>query len=240
MIAKKATKFNLERKRGLFFQLGLMITGSLTLAAFTYQSPYTLADQGNRVETELISYNTELEEPPKVEPELTQPRMEQLASQVTTVDAENPDLESINEVVNSQTEVNSVVSTSLGKLLIGPETHLSTDIIHIQPDNDVSEFPPVEAVFIGGYVEMQKFISENVQYPDISIQMGDEGTVYVNFIVEKDGSVSNVMLDRGVSAELDREAKRLIRMMPKWKPGESAYGAVRSRVRIPIGFHINK
>lgn len=104
-------------------------------------------------------------------------------------------------------------------------------------ENEVVDFPDVEAQFPGGTKAMKKYIQENVQYPEISRELGDQGRVYVTFIVELDGSVSSVEVMRGgVTPELNREAKRLIRSMPKWKPGEMASGPVRCRCRLPITF----
>ena len=61
---------------------------------------------------------------------------------------------------------------------------------------------------------MQKFISKEVQYPQEAIELGDQGIVYVSFVVEKDGSVSNIEIVRGVTKKIDREAKRIVRSFP--------------------------
>ena len=102
--------------------------------------------------------------------------------------------------------------------------------------NPIVDFPDVEPEFIGGELELKKFIANNIQYPQIDLERENQGRVFVEFIVEKDGSLSNVKVLRGVSEGLDREARRVIRGMPNWKPGESSGQIVRCRARLPILF----
>lgn len=108
----------------------------------------------------------------------------------------------------------------------------------IQPD-PTFDFAEVEPAFPGGAEAMVKFIVDNIQYPETAKELGDQGRVYVAFVVEKDGSLSNIEVLRGVSVELDREAKRVIRSMPKWKPGEQQGKVVRCRMRLPVTFTLN-
>jgi protein TonB len=103
---------------------------------------------------------------------------------------------------------------------------------------ELIEFPDVEAEFPGGANGMQKYIAENVVYPELSLEMGEQGTVYSTFVVERDGSISNVKITRGVSQQLDREAKRVIAAMPKWKPGEANGKTVRTKCMLPIKFRL--
>ena len=86
---------------------------------------------------------------------------------------------------------------------------------------------------------MQKWIAENVQYPQTAIEMNEQGKVYLSFVVEPDGSISNIAIERGVSGDLDKEAKRLVRKMPKWSPGEAKGKKARTRCRLPINFTLN-
>ena len=86
---------------------------------------------------------------------------------------------------------------------------------------------------------MMKWINDNVKYPQTSIEMNEQGRVFLSFVVEKDGSITNVKVERGISIDLDREAKRVVRKMPKWIPGESSGRAVRARCRLPINFQLH-
>ncbi|MCJ8291800.1 MAG: energy transducer TonB [Crocinitomicaceae bacterium] len=105
---------------------------------------------------------------------------------------------------------------------------------------EIVELAEVEAIFPGGNEAMMKFISDNVKYPEIDRGLGNQGRVYVRFVVEKDGSLSNLKIMRGVSETIDREAKRVIRLMPKWTPGEIRGKAVRSRSLLPIKFTLEE
>lgn len=100
----------------------------------------------------------------------------------------------------------------------------------------VVDFPDVEAEFPGGAAAMMAFINKSIEYPQIDKEMGNQGRVFVSFVVEHDGSISNTEVMRSVSKTLDIEAKRILRTMPKWKPAEVNGKIVRSRVRIPINF----
>jgi len=101
---------------------------------------------------------------------------------------------------------------------------------------EIIEFCDQEAEFPGGNAALQKFLAKNLIYPETAIKHEDEGKVFVSFVIEIDGSISTIKVEKGVSRELDREAKRLIRKMPRWIPGEVGQKTVRTRVRLPIIF----
>ncbi|MGV3631777.1 MAG: TonB family protein [Bacteroidota bacterium] len=103
----------------------------------------------------------------------------------------------------------------------------------VETDQIVS-FPHVEAEFIGGNEEMNAFIINNLRYPLGLFRK--EGKVYVRFIVEKDGSVTNVRVVNRCNKQLAEEAIRVISSMPKWKPAESFGVKVRQDFGIPINF----
>ena len=105
------------------------------------------------------------------------------------------------------------------------------------PNAEIFEIPEIDAQFPGGIEEFKKFISENLSYPDV---IGCyQGRVYVSFIVEKDGCITHTKVMRGVSEELDSEALRVIRSMPKWIPAQNNGKVVAARVRLPISFTLN-
>lgn len=95
----------------------------------------------------------------------------------------------------------------------------------------------VDASFPGGATEMRKFIQAEILYPQIALQNWDQGRLYVAFIVEKDGSLTNIqILGQGLTPELDREAMRLVSIMPRWIPGTMNGEIVRAQCRLPITF----
>ena len=92
--------------------------------------------------------------------------------------------------------------------------------------------------FAGGYDAMIQFLGQNIRYPEDARAQGLEGTVYVNFIVEKDGAVTDVKVIRGVAPSVDQEAKRVVEMFPNWQPGKQNGEVVRVRFVIPIKFKL--
>jgi protein TonB len=99
-------------------------------------------------------------------------------------------------------------------------------------NNVVVDYAEVSPEPAGGMAGWAKFIQRNLRYPDTDAQ----GRVFVSFVVERDGSLSNVKILRSVSPELDAEALRVIRMAPKWKPGKQGGQPVRVQFNIPINF----
>ncbi|MDG1333961.1 MAG: TonB family protein [Crocinitomicaceae bacterium] len=100
----------------------------------------------------------------------------------------------------------------------------------------IVDFPDVPAEFDGGAEEMKAFIQKNVDYPRSALEDGEHGKVYVSFVVELDGSISNIKIMKGVCESLDQEALRLVNLMSNWKPGTYNGQNVRSKCYLPITF----
>ena len=90
--------------------------------------------------------------------------------------------------------------------------------------------------FPGGYKALLEFISKNVSYPEEAMKNAWQGRVVLQFVIEKDGAVSNIKVLRSVNETLDNEAMRVIREMPKWTPGKDKGKEVRCKYTIPIVF----
>ncbi len=110
--------------------------------------------------------------------------------------------------------------------------------VPVEPEvtEEIIDFPDFEAQFSGGAEGMQQWIATNVQYPQEAITMNEQGRVYLSFIVEANGEITNIEVERGVSESLDAEAVRLLQTMPNWIPGEAKGKKVRTRCRLPINF----
>lgn len=104
--------------------------------------------------------------------------------------------------------------------------------------NEVFSVVEVEPEFPGGVEALYKYLAENIKYPVLAKEKGTQGRVYVTFVVEKDGSVTDAKVLRGVSEEVDAEALRVINAMPKWKPGMQQGVPVRVQYNIPIIFKL--
>ena len=110
------------------------------------------------------------------------------------------------------------------------------DSVGTTPCNDTNF---VEAEYPGGNQALLKYIRETIRYPEISMDRNESGRVYLSFIIETNGNLSHVKVERGVSPEIDQEAMRIFIKSPKWVPAVCNGNAVRSRYRIPITFSLN-
>ena len=100
----------------------------------------------------------------------------------------------------------------------------------------VSEVMPQ---YPGGPNEMMKYLQENIKYPQSAKDNKIEGRVFVTFVVEKDGSITNATVLRGIDKECDAEALRVVSSMPKWNPGQHKGEVVRTQFTIPIYYKFN-
>jgi len=107
-------------------------------------------------------------------------------------------------------------------------------------ENAIYQFVEVSPEFPGGEEELRRFIKENFVYPKDAKENGIEGTVYVGFVVEKDGNLSNINVERGINKDCDEEALRITKMMPKWKPGRQGGKNTDMKFTIPVKFQLPK
>jgi len=216
MIPKKDPQISLENKKGMFFQIGLAVTLIAVLISFEWKSydksNYNLGDLNlDDMEEEIIPITRQEVKPPPPPP---------------------PPPEII-EIVEDEVEIENEVEIE--------ETDTDEDeIVEIEED-DEEFFMVVENMpeFPGGDLGLMKFIQKNVRYPAIAKEYNITGKVYVSFIVDKQGSVTNVKIVRGVDKNLDAEALRVVSLLPKYKPGKQRGKAVRVMFTIPINFTLN-
>jgi periplasmic protein TonB len=109
----------------------------------------------------------------------------------------------------------------------------------VEDDNQIFTVVEQQPEFEGGYEAMNNFIRKNLRYPASARRMGVDGTVYVQFVVGKDGSITEVKTIRGISADCDREAERVIKSMPPWRAGRQNGKPVFVRFVLPIKFKLS-
>jgi len=222
MERKKSEEADINKNRGPYMFIGLLFIGSLVLASFSYTSQIE-REGGNKNEKKSADIDfQQVDKPEDTPPPPTPPQM----------DVPPPPTEEIKEKENTEKEPEVQVDVPPPNIPKGPE-------IKVEVKEEIIEFPDVDAQFPGGSAALQKWIVDHVQYPQTSIEMNEQGKVYLSFVVEPDGSISNIAIERGVSTDLDREAKRLVRSMPKWVPGEASGKRVRARCRLPINFSLD-
>lgn len=233
MIAKKNPKVDMERKRVAIFNVGLLVAGSFTLAAFTYTETSITEEEklAVAVDENITFVVTEKEPEPVIEP--------QQRTQQTQTDQQDQQQQNL----GSETAVSELTTSrdngNEGPKLPGGPGDFGFSFpggkVNVAPVDPI-KIPDIDAQYIGGRQAMMEQIVSVQQYPEIDRELGIQGKVYVSFVVEKDGTITNVKTERGVSETLDREAVRIVKTFPKWKPGEDKYGVVRTRVRMPIVF----
>mgnify|MGYP005924032243 CR=1 FL=1 len=148
--------------------------------------------------------------------------------------------------IKSQTELTETkVAISIADVKGNDEEHgkdiadLKQVVTQAEPEPE-KVFDMVEQMptFPGGQQELMSYLGKNIKYPTISQEMGSAGRVIVQFVVDKDGSISNPEVVRGVDAYLDKEAIRVISGMPKWKPGVQNGKKVRVKYTVPVVFRL--
>jgi len=229
METKKSQQADLESKKLLFLQTGLIISLTLALLAFEWRSPVQhniMLDPGRKTvfDDELILPTTqEIPRPAIMPPSFTMfnaIKDDQVQTEYDPLDAESDEQEEIPEY-------------------IAPKISALNDETRV---DDPSEFYIVsekQPEFPGGVDAMRKFLGDNIQYPDAAKAANIQGTVHLFFIVEKDGSISNIEVVRSIGGGCDEEAIRVIKKMPRWSPGMQQMKPVRVRLSIPIGFRLH-
>lgn len=222
METKKTEKANIEKHRIPITAIGMLFIGSLVLASFSFTEGI---EKDERISSSINSSEIQFIEE-VVKQDQPEPIIEQ--QEILLPPDENIHIDS-----NSQDIPDSRI------IVITPPDFTHGDGGDIVVEQPIIDFPDTEASFPGGAAALQRWISENVQYPQASIEMNEQGKVYLSFVVETDGSISNISIDRGVSPDLDKEAKRVLRKMPNWEAGEAKGKKARTRCRLPINFTLN-
>ncbi len=115
------------------------------------------------------------------------------------------------------------------------DTLSEDDVVSDQQIFDVVEHQPS---FPGGQKALMQWLSENVQYPQLAYDNGIQGRVIVQYVVEKDGSISEVTVSKSIDPSLDKEALRVVKSMPRWRPGMQNGKPVRVKYTMPVTFKL--
>lgn len=228
MELKKSPKVDLENKRNIFVQIGLVVSLAICLYAFESTSKVKQADslgkvQEQAVEEEIIpvTRQEEVKPPPPPPP----PKVVDILNIVDDNMDIKDELQIDDTEATDKTAITAVMQVSQEK----EEEKEDTPVFFIV--EDMPEFP-------GGMLALQKFIAQSIKYPVIAQENGIQGKVFVNFVVAKDGSVTQAKIARGVDPSLDKEALRVVMSLPKWKPGKQGGKPVRVSYTVPINFQL--
>lgn len=231
MEAKKSQKADLENKKGLFIEIGLVTILALVLVAFnlrsTENSDSGLATQmiSDEMEEEVIQTEEEQQQEPEPEPEQPEPEV------TTELEIVDNDAEIENELGivdagdDASKQQEEVVVTDVG----GEEEVVEEEIFVF-----VEKYPE----YPGGEAALYEYLGKNIQYPEIARDNGITGTVVIKFVVEKDGSITKASILREIGGGCGKEALRIVNSMPKWKPGMQSGKPVRTEFTLPVQFQL--
>lgn len=228
MEVKKTPRASLENKRLLFTEIGLVIALLIFWGCMEYTSKETtvstLAEVAQEIEVEeMVPITQETPPPPEAAPKIPV-----LSDQIDIVDDEieiEEDFLSLEDNANLGVEIMDYIE----------EVEEETVEEEAIPFQLVEEKPS----FNGGDAnEFSKWVNSKLVYPEIAKENGVQGRVTLQFTVNTDGSVSNVIVLRGVDSSLDKEAVRVVSMSPKWKPGKQRDRAVKVTYTFPVIFQL--
>lgn len=223
MEPKKTEKADLTNKSFLFFSIGLMISLLLAITAFTYRvyDDTSVKDLGNNsANTDEIMEVPPTDQPPPPPPKIQQPQI-----------IEVPDEKKIEEEIDINMDTEVTEDTKVEEI----------KIVEVEEKEDPDQiFLVVEetAAPIGGMPAFYEFIGKKLKYPAQARRMGIEGKVFVEFVIERDGTITDVKAIKGIGAGCDEEAVRVVQSAPKWKAGKQRGKPVRQRMVLPIAFKL--
>ena len=223
METKKNRHADLTRKTGLFFNIGLILSIALVLAAFEWKT----YNNGNFIPQGQVNDNFEdfVDVPRTVQPPPPPPKLIQII--------EVPEDEEIEKELEP-----FKIDTEITEKMIIPELEIEEPKEEFN-DGDTFIFVEHQPDFPGGMAAFYKFIQKKMKYPSQARKMGIEGKVFVQFVVDKDGSLTDINVIRGIGAGCDEEAIRVLKMAPKWNAGKQRGVPVKVRMTLPITFKLN-
>jgi protein TonB len=223
---KKTEKADLENKRVLFIEIGLIFALAFVIFAFEWKNydkeTIDLASANVEVAEEELVIRTEQNQPPPPPPP---PQQQTTIIEIVEDDVEVEDDLDINIDADEETVVEEYVPP----------------VEEEEEEEDMTVFTVVEdpPMFIGGQAALMKYLGKNITYPQMAKETGIQGTVYVSFVVEKKGNVTSVKIARGIGGGCDEEAMRVVKSMPKWKAGKQRGKPVRVNFTLPVKFVLN-
>ncbi len=228
MEIKKSPKADLEKGKGLNLLMGLVVALAVVFVSLEYRSydkiEDNVQDKLNIADIEDVMIIDESEPEPEPEPEQPQQQEVQLPEEFKVVD-------------NTQkVEKIALVSAEEAKPL--PPPVIVAPKQQEEDPEQIFEIVETNPEFPGGSKALNTYLSKNIKYPERPAEMGVSGKVIVRFVVERDGSVTQVTVARGVDPDLDKEAVRVISSMPRWKPGMQQGKPVRVRYTQPVVFKL--
>ena len=233
MEIKKSPKADLEKNKSLGFLMGIVVGLAVLFVGFEWgeKEIEVAVDSGiaNIIQEEEIEATIQQDEPPPPQPE---PEVIK-APDIITIVEDNVKVEHT-EIMTSEDDANRAqVDTYVAPAqVVEEEEEVEENFVFVT----VEDMP----LFPGGDAALLKWISEQIRYPTIAAENGIEGRVNCQFVVNADGSVSDVVVIRPIDPSLDKEAIRVLKLLPKFKPGQQRGKPVRVKYSVPVRFQLQK
>ena len=224
MEIKKSHKADLESKKVIFTEIGLVLALAVILLAFEWKSyDKTVMDIASRqvedIPEEIIPITEQKVKPPPPAP----------VQQVVKINIVEDDVDVDDDLdINVEADMNTEVEEYVAPVRQDEEESAEETQIFMVVES-MPEFP-------GGEPSLYKYLAENIKYPQMAKESGIQGRVFVTFVVERDGSVTDVRVLRGIGGGCDEEAIRVVKAMPKWTPGKQRGKSVRVQYNLPVKF----
>lgn len=227
MEPKKNPKADLENRRGLYLEIGLVVILVAALVAFNLKSydseeKVQFERQASEEQEEIVIQTQQEELPPPPPPE--QPEV------TTEFEVVEDDKEVKNELVVNAEVTEETKNIEITPVKIEEEEEEEEQQIFSVVEND-PEFP-------GGMEALYKYLAQNIKYPQLARDNNITGRVYVTFVVERDGSITGCKVLRDIGGGCGAEAVRVVKSMPKWTPGKQRGKAVRVQFNLPVNFNL--
>ncbi len=225
-LVKKHPSLDHKRYGGLVTNLGLILSLGLVLALFEYPSfeqQALVQLQGDRAQIEEMQEIPPTEHKPPPPPKIQQPEIVQVA-----------DDEEIEQEIEVDFNIEADEDAIIEEVVINIAEEEQEEVV-----DEIFEIVEEPAAPANGYAEFYALVGKNLKYPRRALDMGVAGKVYVRFIVDKDGTLTNLEVVRGIGYGCDEEAIRVMRLAPAWKAGKQRGKAVKQRMIIPISFKIS-
>jgi len=230
MEIKKDPKVDLETRKSIYALTGLVGILAILFIAFEWTSVSirrsTIVEREVIEEEEEIVMTVQNNTPPPPPP----PPMPDVIEQLTVVE-DDVEIEEI-EVQSTEDDDNTTIEIMDLTAETGPSEEEEADV------NQIFTVVEEQPSFPGGEAEMMKYIQKNLKYPSFAQENGIQGRVTISFTVERDGSITDISAVRSPAEELSKEAIRVVKSMPKWKPGKQRGKPVRVKFMLPVTFRL--
>ncbi len=224
MITRKSKSADLNSKRNLFFSIGLVLSLLLVITAFEWK----FYDDGHlaNINGDVSGlFEETFEIPPTEQPPPPPPKKTSFVNIV-----EVPDIEEIEEDINLNLDID------ITEEMVVEEVEISVPDVEEEEAEEIFTIVEHNPQPIGGYEAFYTYMYSEIEYPREALRSGIEGKVFVQFVVNKNGELTNFVIVKGIGAGCDEETIRVLKKAPKWSAGRQRGKPVRVQMILPIKF----